>query len=1435
MLRFNVERQVNLRLLVRAIIVMAVLGAGIHFLHAYQVKRNAGALLTEADRAQAEGQGAEAVRYLRQYLALFPGNNDVRERCGFLMCDLARTSADNLRAYFFLGDLLRRDPDRQAARRRLVRMALAGHRFDDAQEHLKALLAAHPDDGELNELLGECDEAQGHYSDARTDYKHALEQAPELLNAYVRLANLLRTRPDEVRLKADGNNSNLAQRADKVVDQMVSANSKNFRAYLLRAEYRQEWHAPKDAEADIQQAYALAPDEAETILASARMTLARVAAAGWDSPEGKKAAGEARRILERGLKAHDKDVRFYRALADLEIDTGRNFRAAGKSDDDSLKKAVAWLRLGLKTLPPEQRDDRDDLRWALASHLIEGKRFKEAGEEVKALRASRLQGILVDYLAARLNLGQDQWWDAIQILERIGGELRQGWPNLAPSAYLALASCYERLGDLDRQYTAYREVVALEPFSVPGNVGLAISLEAMGRLDEAIAAYRKILPRAKQVYGELTRLVVLETLALPLETRQWESVEKMVKDIKPSSPEETAETDVLQAEILAANNRLAEARQLLLDARTRQPKNVKLWIGLASLAQRAGNAKEARKLMEDARQTTGDSPEWRAAYARWWAQNGGPRANDAFLKLAGGLEHFTPRQQQQCLRELALIVRAAGKTDIARGLFEQIVAREPHDLFSHLALFELALQSDDEAAMKHDLESIRRTEGSEATLWTYAEIRFLMWQAQRGDKDRLLEARTLLAWLASKRPIWFVVPVCEAGLEELADNPEAAANDYVRAIDLGARNPLVIRQAVRLLYQQRRYAQADAIIRKLPEETSLFTDLRRIAAEVSLRSEDNVRALSLARQAIAHDSRDYRDYVWLGQMLWSVHQLKEAESIFRRATALGGSSPDPWIARVQYYALTGRPKQAEAVLTEASHRLPPEPAAVALASGYQSLGRIDEARQAYAKAVAAYPKSAALLRNAADFCLANTDFAQAVVYLQRFLQLPPPSADAIAWGRRMLAVALGGTGDYLAARQAMALLNLSADLQANALDTGGTIDDERARAAVLASRHSRQLQRRAVAILEKMAEQRALKPEDEFLLAQLYDALGKSSKGRDRILHLLTSDRDNPRYVTYYIRSLLDRKEVDQAAEWLSHLENAPATFEVAEIKARVYQAQGSADQATRVLRDWAKKMPDRLVRVAGLLDALGLPKDAETVYRSAVEANASGATLQLALFLAHHGQLTEALNLCDEIRKKGAIKTAAGASVMALYLADAGLGPCQRVADWLEPALRSQPQSSSLPADLATLRNLQGRYEEAESLYRSVAARNPANADVLNNLAWLVVLKDRQPDQAGQLVDRAIELAGPQPEFVDTRAVIQLAAGQPDRAIATLEDAAIQPPRASMAFHLAQACYAEGDLPKARAVLATASRLGLKESVAFLHPLEREAYHQLVAALKER
>ncbi len=234
------RKRINVKALAILLAVGAVLCAGAHFLHGYQVRSNAGILLAQADGAEKAGRLDAAIGYLTRYIALAPADSDARVKYALLIAQPARAKTPRAlqQAFEALSRTVQLAPDRTDVRRRLIQVAMDNRlqRFTEAGEHIDKL----PPDGELLGLRARCYEETGNLTQAREYYEKAITSKPAELDSYVRLAHLLRTKADAVRRAKEDTD----QLADQRISAMVTANPKNADAYLIRARYRQQTATP---------------------------------------------------------------------------------------------------------------------------------------------------------------------------------------------------------------------------------------------------------------------------------------------------------------------------------------------------------------------------------------------------------------------------------------------------------------------------------------------------------------------------------------------------------------------------------------------------------------------------------------------------------------------------------------------------------------------------------------------------------------------------------------------------------------------------------------------------------------------------------------------------------------------------------------------------------------------------------------------------------------------------------------------------------------------------------------------------------------------------------------------------------------------------------------------------------------------------------------
>jgi tetratricopeptide (TPR) repeat protein len=953
----------------------------------------------------------------------------------------------------------------------------------------------------------------------------------------------------------------------------------------------------------------------------------------------------------------------------------------------------------------------------------------------------------------------------------------------------------------------------------------------LGRLDDALEIYRGIIPRSPRARLIVARLLIERTSSLPEPQQRWQPINDLLDEVTNDKalrdlPEVTDELAILRAEMLLAQKKPADSLQVLTAARDRHRDRVELWVALAALASQRGKPEDALAVLDEASRELRDSVVLRLARASYLARLG-DRGQKDLLALEQGADRFTPDQRHRLWRGLGEVQGQAGNTAQAVRLFQLLAREKPNELDPRIALLSLALLNQDLDALEQAVAEVRRIEQQDGIFWRYGRACALALKARNGDRSGLDEARGLLQEVGARRPGWSRIALVEAEIALLARDRSLGIAKLQQAVSQGERSPDVLRQLFEQLVASGDLPEADRIIRLLPEQNQAASQVKRLAAEVALKTRDYDRALRLAQKAVADDSKDARDQVWKGQLLWAAGDRTQAETRFRRAVALAESSPLPWLSLVQFLARTGKRNDAIKEIETARSKLAPDQAALALAQCREAVGQVEPARLLFERALKEKPRDVLTLRAAVSFRVRSGDFAEAESLLELLSTVKALTAEDAAWARRTLAKVLTYQGDPARSRRALELLTVS--------DKGDTDEDIRARALILATRVARADRLKGIRLLEDLAGRQPLTSEDRFLLAQLFESVGDWPRGRATLLSLVKSEGENPIYLARFIRGLLRHGEADQTTGWLARLEKLqPDSYQTLELKCRGLKGMGKGDQAALLMSKHADQPGANLPVVASLLAELGQPGPAEQLYRRWVDGTREPrARLVLAVFLARQNRLPEAINLCEEARKTLPAEIVLSASLEALYVAELNLGQCERVARWFEELLLKSPQSGNLLIGLASLRSRQGEYDEAVGLYRRALSHNANHSLAMNNLAYLLTLQQGKATEALALLDRAESIAGPLPELLDTRAVVLLTLNQADKAIDLLEDVVAVKPSGPAYFRLAQACLAAKQPLPALHGWRQAMALGLR--AADLHPLERPGFENLRTEFKAR
>jgi tetratricopeptide (TPR) repeat protein len=1447
-------RKINAKLLLGLLLGTLFATGGVFAVHHFQYGRIAESLLWQARRAEEDGQIRRQARYLQRYLEFNRKDLDVKERLAQLWAGeaFADSPRERLKAVRLLDDVLSQGDEKPALRRLLVKVALELRQFKLARNHLEKLLSRDflndpPDvaadserklDAERGEALGyaaQLLEAENQPAKALRCYYLAKRHAPRMQSNYLNLAFLLRK---EERL--DRGPSKASREADRVVDELVANNRESHESYLSRWRYRRDFGlinvqddkaneqvSLRDAAGDVAEALRRAPESVDVLLAAADLERLQAQAA-YTSSASPQERGE-------GRKAHrDK------ALAYLDQALTLHARKKQRSAIDMMRFRLLWHKANLLL---------DDVEWLetrsgeAAKNVAQRQTWEaDVAKLIDEIRKTHGSAAGADFLKARLLFQDRRWAEAVTLFEQARPTLGSQ-PDMASQINRYLGQCYEQLADPGQMYRAYERLHQNDANSLTAQLGMAQAEWRMGHLDKAAETYQRLRADRRmpsKVYLDYTRLEI-QRQALQ-ERPDWRLVGQLLNDAAQANPA-AVEVPLLRAQLCLVRADVAEARRLLQEAQREKGwrDSVELWTARIALElqDKPKNVKAARALLAEAKKKLGERVVLlRLVEANILAEEMPKAAETPINRLAEDVEQFPNEEERgRLLSGLADMQTSLDNRASARRLWQQVVQLPSRrtDLPLHLLLFDLASKAEDEAGMRQALDDIRGLEGNQGPFHRYGEALRLLAKARKEkdeqQKQTLDEASRHLERVQAIRPNWPPLFLARAQIERLTDQKDKAIGSLRLARENGDTNPAIVRELVELLAENGRFEEADAELKGLRSSLLVNSDLGRYATTFAVQGHDFERARKLFADNRADAGRNYRELLWQGRMLAEMNQPKDAEVKLRAAQKAAEHESEPYIALVQFLVRHKRDKEADAVLEQARQNLPAEQVELTLGLCYEILGRKESAKERYEEALNSHRQDAVVVRRVAAFYWSSNRMAETEPLLRDLLakRVKNVTADDLNWARLHLALVLASGTDFGRFREALALVDLKLDNNGHLIrdpqrERLEGSDMRRFQARVLASQAGhRQFRQRARELLEELERNKALPPDDRFILGMLYETENAWSKAKPILMELADKKAPSPRHVTYYLQMLLEHKEIETAAKEMERLEaleeqfGAEANaFAAIELRARLLEEQREGDKAIALLERHIRRKKANPNEVLLVLNAMRRQKKFAQAYERCLQ----------------------------ELRdRKCSPEVIGGASVAVLRgMQTDGTPPSHEqvltVEQYLTAALEANPKNVILMLHLAELYDQHDHWEQAEQMYRRVLEpdNEPRNIVALDNLAWLLAQRSsdrRKHQEALTHIESAVNGIGRRADLIDTRGLVRMKLGQDAAALADFREAAADLPTPSHLFHLARAHYQARDKTNASKVLKQAQDQGLQASL--LHPSEQSEYRKMLMELKVR
>ncbi len=1114
------RRRINLPLLGGTLLCLVLVCVGVYFVHRWQIDRNASSLLVQARHAAKAKASDQSLLYYRRYLQQRPDDTEAMIEYALALDKVATSDEDLIRALGLVEQALLRDTKNTKLRREAIRMSLDLGFLKEAANHIQAVLEETPNDAKLWQSLGQCYRYLEKYDDAEQAYRNAIAHDPKSITSHIELARLLHHdlgRPNGVL---------------KVLDRLVAANPKMDRVYVSRANYLKSRGEVAAARKDLAKALELSPKKASTILNLAKL----------DQGDGQ--LEEASRTLEKGLEYNPKSIAMYGQLSKI-------YLAQRRPND-----AIDVLREGLKKVPNARL-----LQVTLAELLVTTGRLDEADVVLDSLRTKHSVPGATTCLRARRWMQKGNWKKARELLESHRSDLVDS-PWKAQYHYL-LGECYRHLGDSPRATGAYQRAVQAAPLWTLAKYGLAAAYIADNRAREALEMLRLIehLPDAPSD----TKLLIVEALStqnrqLPANEQNWTQAGQVLEEL-PKSQANSIRGIMARVECQVAQNRYAEARRVLEDFLTsnsiHKEDKTHVRIALADLARKQGKVQKAQQMLTQIENDVGLSPVNILAWIRFWNGQDSRTALKGLAILQAKLNKLPVDDSTRLRRALALAFAQQGDYETAEKMMKAIAREHPKDIQSRFFLLNRAFQKYRKESAAKLIAKLKQLEGGQRILWRVSRATWIVEFHNPREAALWNEAKQHLTRLQKVRPNWRRALILAGTMAEKEGKETVAADFYLRAVNLGETQKTTILKLGDLLLRHKRHGDARELLQTLQARGPLSKDEAKFAAEVAVRRGDNAEAIQFARSSVPLGARDYRERLWLVDLLERAGEPTLAEEVLRELTKHSGYVPDVWIAWVEHLQKNNLTKKLPQAFSEIAKNMPADRAQLTIARCYDRIGQTAKAEAVFREVAKSDDYFAS--RHLADFYLRHEKYAKAEAVLQKMThprhQLP---RELLTDARNKLALSLARQNHPAKFREALALLR---DDKASSPNVA--LETVRTRGLVLATNPSRA--KEAIQTFQACLTSRPTDTEVMWHLAELYRQEKEYRKAADVLAQFIRLKGNDAKYLTVCVETLLEIPNVSKAETYQVELEKiAPQSQHTKLLRNRINELRQKREKGTR-------------------------------------------------------------------------------------------------------------------------------------------------------------------------------------------------------------------------------------------------------------------------------
>ncbi len=1438
-------KQINVKLLAILFLLSISMMVGTVLLYKFQKSRKANTLLKRAEAAIGDEEFVEASGLLQRYLRVKPNDNAQYVKLANCRREVVKQAFASgtlnakiyNQAYSDTETALRKNPDNKELRRAAVEFAMQFDRYSDAISHLDRLLDGsvplEPDEKtELRHMRAQChalanqddkaieelSELTGYDRVERT-FDKAKAQAPNYLQAYRLLAAIssARNRDDET--------------SAIILNQMVELNPEMHEAYLLRAQFFSALSGKQDIiRSDIERALELAPDDPTTILFAAEFF---------------KSLQDFDRAEELFLLCRSKfpdNIGVYHGLSSIAI-----FRR-------EYDEAAALLDQGLERDPKNNQ-----LLWSRVSLELDRRQLDRVADTRKLLEEINYPRPYLQYLDARIAMANQQWAKAAIAFDEVRPQIAQYRPAWLRALDGALTLCYEKTGQHDLRLNAFQRIIDSHPDDLQARWGKVQALLAMKQLDRATDEYEviesQIRSREGTASGPMMRMLLQMELVqqerLPEEQRNYSEAKTLAQEVYERKLYRDPQTaSVLKAYFIAIG-KPENGERIMQSLAKSDPNNLTVFLNEIQTTANEKGVNAAMEKLDERGPDFENQVAIRVTRCELLARIDEAKCRKELEALESDLEDIPAAKRPIVIRGIGRVYMLLNDFDQTSRLWERLAEDKPQDIQIRLAMFELALQREDEEAMRKSMKRIEELLGKESAEWKWCRAVQIVWEvsADKAPQSDLENAQGLIAEAIAQREGWDALFRLKGKLHELRNQPQAAIDALEKSLRLSVGNPTVYRSLARLYYAEGRMELAERMLNQTPPSFWEQPEQRMKMEMMTAKGE--------LPENLPYDktSTNPADHEWVGKLMANASQFDKAEEAFLRAKALGPNRPSIWNSLARMYQAAGKPEKINELLDESDSALGEVDRRIFRGEALAMLEQWDQAIEQLEAARDADPENVAIQRLLADTYERGGRRDEAVKIIDSLIENAKPNDPAapadVRWARLAKAQILGNLASYLDYRNALKLI------QANGIvnNQDGSVrlgPQEMIVWGKLAIQRPDGLsQKEAIDKLLECKNHRELSNLELRLLADLYRKQGRWSECKSVMQDLLLENPKDMQLLDPWLNWLLENDELQAAARYVKSC--PPNSMTAIRTLSELDVRQGRADRAVKRLNAIIPKQIQpkdaTLLRLIGAIyeqlakSDKSMSKRAETVLRRYIQIRPDD-TFVLAGFLGRRGEpgdLKEAVQICSDQIKAGKIQAGFDTIVAVFRSNRATIGPDMESTVNQIRALFDKVQNSpdfypSLLIQRSQFEDVMGDSKATERYlteYMSLPNVSPnQQAIVANNLAYLLALQG-ESEKSDKYIKTAVRVLGPTADLRDTIGMVYYAQGQYKKAIVEFEAALADGGATAFKYvHLAMGHLANSDAQEAARAMKRAIELGLDPRE--MTQLEKKSFNEFVKELKK-